>query len=501
MAGYEIYRNGVLLMTTQATQHGDSPLQDQTEYCYRVVAFDRSGNRSPQSVEACTTTPADLRAPEVVTGLQAVYTTRTGTPAIDLAWVAPADDGVLAFYKVNRDGEYLADAEDTDYRDENLEGDRLHCYSLVAVDATGKASEPSEEVCVRASWQVTRLDGQHADWADIVVDSSQTIHIAYKHQRYDSTAGRVLVWLDYLTLSASRAGASRSLREGYEAFWFTDGLDLAMAVDSNDNVGIIHKINTSDYSTAEDIEYVQPSAAGGISRLAKVQETEESMNSVSLASHPSDGMHACYSLRGRLIYAHDAGGGWVVQDADALVAGLSGRYCQIAVDARGSVHISYTATEAPFELNYLTNASGTWEATTVDANPQGASSAYRETAIVVDASGDVHIVYYNDGFQLEYATNAGGNWETTAIAPMGGSGVYLDMAVGVDGRVHVVYRDFAASGSIFYATNPAGLWEAGPFFSLGRGNASVTVDAAGYAHVVVASDADGWLTYLTNRPD
>ena len=84
---------------------------------------------------------------------------------------------------------------------------------------------------------------------------------------------------------------------------------------------------------------------------------------------------------------------------------------------------------------------------------------------------------------------------------MGGSGVYLDMAVGVDGRIHVVYRDFAASGSIFYATNPTGLWEAGPFFSLGRGNASVTVDAAGYAHVVVASDADGWLTYLTNRPD
>jgi hypothetical protein len=65
----------------------------------------------------------------------------------------------------------------------------------------------------------------------------------------------------------------------------------------------------------------------------------------------------------------------------------------------------------------------------------------------------------------------------------------------------VVYRDFAASGSIFYATNPAGSWEAGPFFSLGRGNASVTVDTAGYAHVVVASDADGWLTYLTNRPD
>ena len=39
--------------------------------------------------------------------------------------------------------------------------------------------------------------------------------------------------------------------------------DAAMAVDLNDNVGIIHKINTSDYSRAEDIEYVQPSAAGG----------------------------------------------------------------------------------------------------------------------------------------------------------------------------------------------------------------------------------------------
>ena len=88
-----------------------------------------------------------------------------------------------------------------------------------------------------------------------------------------------------------------------------------------------------------------------------------------------------------------------------------------------------------------------------------------------------------------------------SLATIAGSGVYLDMAVGVDGRIHVVYRDFGVSRTIFYATNPAGTWQVGPLVSSSRGNASVTVDAAGYAHVVVASDGDGWLTYFTNRPE
>lgn len=498
VAGYEIYRDGSLLKTSQTTGVGDSPLQPQTEYCYRVAAFDRAGNRSRQSAAACATTPEDLEPPTVPTNLRAEYS--AGTGAIELTWTNSTDDGMVAFYKVYRDGGYLADAEGQVYSDVNLEGERLYCYTLVAADVSGKASGESDEVCVRSSWQSRRLDGQHSDWADIAVDSNQQAHIAYKRQEYNSTAGRTLVWLKYLALSAAGTGTSRTLREGYEAFWFSDGLDVAVAIDPNDNVGIVHKINTSDYSVAEKIEYVQPSSSGGIASLATVQETEESMNSVSLASDSNGVMHACYSLKGRVIYAHNASGAWSA-DAEMLAGGVNGRFCEIAVDARGAVHISYTTTEAPLDLNYLTNASGAWEVVTVDAGDPGTSSGYRETSIAVDGAGNVHIVFSNDGVDLEYATNAGGAWQTRAIAPLVGSGTYLDMAIGVDGRVHVVYRDFQVSGKVLYATNANGSWESGPLWSLSRGNASVAVDAAGYAHVVVASGVDGWLTYLTNRPD
>jgi chitodextrinase len=54
VAGYELYRNGVLLATTASTSHIDTSTRTGIAYAYRVRVFDAAGNFSafsnPRSV-------------------------------------------------------------------------------------------------------------------------------------------------------------------------------------------------------------------------------------------------------------------------------------------------------------------------------------------------------------------------------------------------------------------------------------------------------------------
>ena len=58
VVGYRIYRNGVLIGTTNATSYSDIGLIANTSYAYTVAAFDAAGNLSAQSAVASTTTPS-----------------------------------------------------------------------------------------------------------------------------------------------------------------------------------------------------------------------------------------------------------------------------------------------------------------------------------------------------------------------------------------------------------------------------------------------------------
>ncbi len=73
VAGYDVYRNGTLVITLpgSATAWTDNSAQPPTPYSYTVDAYDAAGNHSAQSQPGTTTTPprarhrAAERAPEL----------------------------------------------------------------------------------------------------------------------------------------------------------------------------------------------------------------------------------------------------------------------------------------------------------------------------------------------------------------------------------------------------------------------------------------------------
>jgi hypothetical protein len=57
LAGYLVYRDGILVGTTTTTEFVDTTVAPNTSYCYTIVAYDAGGNDALASAEDCITTP------------------------------------------------------------------------------------------------------------------------------------------------------------------------------------------------------------------------------------------------------------------------------------------------------------------------------------------------------------------------------------------------------------------------------------------------------------
>ena len=65
VAGYKVYRDTNVGVTTTASAYTDTGLTNGTSYCYRVTAMDSSGNESSPSAQACATPAAPERVVHV----------------------------------------------------------------------------------------------------------------------------------------------------------------------------------------------------------------------------------------------------------------------------------------------------------------------------------------------------------------------------------------------------------------------------------------------------
>src|SRR6266508_2065973 len=154
VAGYTIYRDGGRLDTVDGTTLGftDSSVRPDTDYRYRVDAFDAAGNHSDRSNAALVTTPVrtDTQPPSIPQGLRAEPSTPT---EVLLTW-SPSEDNIgIAGYTIFRDETELAavDGLATTYDDVTVAEGSTYVYAVEAFDGAGNRSGRSPEVSVTTS--------------------------------------------------------------------------------------------------------------------------------------------------------------------------------------------------------------------------------------------------------------------------------------------------------------------------------------------------------------
>ena len=133
----------------------DRPLFRDTEYCYRVRARTADGRWSAWSGQSCQRTlGVDFVAPGAPAGLVAEA---HGQGAVELRWSSPADGEGLSHYAImevvegEQDETYIASTEGLTHVVTGLTPNTDYCFSVVAIDYAGNASDAVETACAATS--------------------------------------------------------------------------------------------------------------------------------------------------------------------------------------------------------------------------------------------------------------------------------------------------------------------------------------------------------------
>lgn len=140
IVGYNIYRDGELIRTTEKKTFTDTELETDTEYSYTVYAFDEYENVALESPVLTVRTLKDEEAPDKITSFYVA--TRTGS-SITLKWNRPADNVGVESYKLYRDGEFISSMQGTTYKDCGLQENTAYRYTIEAIDKAGNVSPRS----------------------------------------------------------------------------------------------------------------------------------------------------------------------------------------------------------------------------------------------------------------------------------------------------------------------------------------------------------------------
>ncbi|GLW68196.1 hypothetical protein Kpho02_04950 [Kitasatospora phosalacinea] len=190
VTGYDVYRGGTLIGSTNNTSYTDTGLTASTAYSYTVKAKDAAGNVSAASAALSATTTAggttDTTAPTAPTNLAATTTSSSAT----LTWGASTDNVGVTGYNVYRGGTLIGSTTSTSYTDSGLTASTAYSYTVKAKDAAGNLSAAA---AVTATTQAGTSTGAgctatykvSSDWgagfnADITVTAGNTAIKSWK---------------------------------------------------------------------------------------------------------------------------------------------------------------------------------------------------------------------------------------------------------------------------------------------------------------------------------
>lgn len=474
---YRVHRDGALLATATGTAYGDTSVIPGTNYCYTVTAVDIVGQVSAASGAACAATPADSQLPGTPTGLDAMA---SGTTTVTLTWNASTDSGVVASYRIHRDGALVQtlpapDASPVTATDPDLAAYTQYCYRVEAVDRAGNVSPPSDRACTTTSWLRSVIAAAPSSFDYIgernalAVDAAGKLHVAYSAQSWrPDTQSYGPAELRYGS-NAAGAWSAMQIAASFSALY-----RASIAVDSSarPHVGYIESLNGFPY-------YAQLSGTWLAERVAT-----ESAIGLGLALDAGEPQIA-YGRSAGMRHAIKAGGIWSLADVTGVA---SSREPALAVDGAGHAHVAYTDAQT---LRYATDSGGAWSIATVE--PTG-TSGWHFVAAALDRDGALHVSYHDGTLRsLKYATNRSGAWVTTVVDGADGAGGRTSIAIDAAGAAHISYVDMT-TGRMKYATNAGGAWRT---FDLdhagtgpgGWGDTSIGIDAAGRVFITYFAGA------------
>lgn len=145
--GYDIYRNGTKVGSSQTTEYTDTGLEPAKTYTYSIKARDKANNISAASQTLqVQTLVADTEPPTAPTNLVIKESTSS---TVTVEWVASQDNYGVARYDIYRDGSKVGEATRLTYTDSSLAPATNYVYTIQAVDAAGNVSAASESVTVK----------------------------------------------------------------------------------------------------------------------------------------------------------------------------------------------------------------------------------------------------------------------------------------------------------------------------------------------------------------
>ncbi len=140
---YKIFVNGAFHSNSPTTTAIVSGLTQGTTYTFNVAAADAAGNVSAQSNTVTGTTLIDNEAPSNPTNLSV---TSVGTNNIEIQWTAATDNIAVDSYDIYVNGGLMGSTNSTSSNVANLDPATAYSLYVVAKDAGGNISGPSNTV-------------------------------------------------------------------------------------------------------------------------------------------------------------------------------------------------------------------------------------------------------------------------------------------------------------------------------------------------------------------
>ncbi len=170
VAGYDVFRDGIRIVTVAMPGYTDPLVDIGTAYSYVIVAFDGAGNRSPATTPLSVTpnqpslgvivngqlSPGiiglpqmDVSAPLAPSNLSAsTFAQSSTTSSVVLSWSPSTDNTAVTGYEVYRNGSRIATVAQPGYTDPSVTSNVTYTYFVMAFDAAGNRSIASNQLLV-----------------------------------------------------------------------------------------------------------------------------------------------------------------------------------------------------------------------------------------------------------------------------------------------------------------------------------------------------------------